>query len=437
MGAATPQTPLAVQFGAGNIGRGFMGELFHASGYRTVFVDVDRAVVDALQARGSYEVHHVTTESDTPVRISGVSALDARDTDAVARAVAGASVVCTAVGVRTLAAVTPALAQGILLRTRQAEMAPLNVITCENFVGAGRVLRDLVWREIENLSGATAPPEHLRGGSPDPPREGRGDALGNGVCAAGPETRRAKWSGHAPPLSRTEFDTRFGFVEAVVSRMVPLVPAEVRRRDPLWIACEPYARLPVDAKAFRGPVPRITGLEPVADILAYQRRKLASHNMSHAVAAYLGYQARHEFLWQAMADDGITRAVRASMDETGRALVSRFGFEPADERAYEEDLLQRYRNRALGDQVRRVAADPLRKLGREDRLIGSARLCLEENVEPAHLLVGIRAALGYNNPDDPAAVRLQEMLASRGRESVLRDVCGLSPDEPLFARLRE
>jgi mannitol-1-phosphate 5-dehydrogenase len=395
MGAATPQTPLAVQFGAGNIGRGFMGELFHASGYRTVFVDVDRAVVDALQARGSYEVHHVTTESDTPVRISGVSALDARDTDAVARAVAGASVVCTAVGVRTLAAVTPALAQGILLRTRQVETAPLNVITCENLVGAGRVLRDLVWREIEILSG------------------------------------------HAPPLSRTEFDTRFGFVEAVVSRMVPLVPAEVRRRDPLWIACEPYARLPVDAKAFRGPVPRITGLEPVADILAYQRRKLASHNMSHAVAAYLGYQARHEFLWQAMADDGITRAVRASMDETGRALVSRFGFEPADERAYEEDLLQRYRNRALGDQVRRVAADPLRKLGREDRLIGSARLCLEENVEPAHLLVGIRAALGYNNPDDPAAVRLQEMLASRGRESVLRDVCGLSPDDPLFARLRE
>jgi mannitol-1-phosphate 5-dehydrogenase len=58
-------------------------------------------------------------------------------------------------------------------------------------------------------------------------------------------------------------------------------------------------------------------------------------------------------------------------------------------------------------------------------------------VEPAHLLAGIRAALGYNNPDDPAAVRLQEMLATCGRESVLRDVCGLAPDEPLFARLRE
>ena len=393
MGAATSGPPVAVQFGAGNIGRGFMGELFHTSGYHTIFVDVDRTLVDAIASRGAYEVRHVTTESDTPVRISGVSALDARDTEAVARAVAGASVVCTAVGVRVLAAVAPALAQGILLRLGREAAEPLNVITCENLVGAGRILRDLVWHEIVRLSSRDL------------------------------------------PLTRPDFEGRFGFVEAVVSRMVPLVTDEVRRRDPLWVACEPYARLPVDGKAFRGPVPRIAGLEPVADILAYQRRKLASHNMSHAMAAYLGYQGRHEFIWQAMADAAIVRTVRAAMNETGRALASRFGFEPAEQRAYEDDLLDRYRNRALGDQVRRVAADPLRKLGREDRLIGSARLCLEEDVDPAHLLVGIRSALEYNNPDDAAAVRLQEMLATRGREGVLRAVCGLSPDDPLFARL--
>jgi mannitol-1-phosphate 5-dehydrogenase len=219
--------------------------------------------------------------------------------------------------------------------------------------------------------------------------------------------------------------------------MVPIVPAEVRLRDPLWIACEPYARLPVDAAAFRGPVPRIVGLEPVASILAYQRRKLASHNMSHAMAAYLGYQAGCEFIWQAMADASIVETVRGAMAETGRALASRFGFDPADQRAYETDLLERYRNRALGDQVRRVAADPMRKLGPEDRLVGAARLCLQEGVEPEHVLVGIRAALAYNDPGDAAAVRLQQMLASRGRNAVLREVCGLLPNEPLFAHLRE
>lgn len=400
-----PAAPVAVQFGAGNIGRGFLGELFHASGYRTVFVDVDPALVDALNRRGAYEVHHITNEGDAPVGISGVSALGAADLQAVARAVAGASVACTAVGVRALKAVAPALAQGILLRVRQGIEAPLNVITCENLVGAGCVLRDLVWAEIASPAGAAS-------------------QAGAGAAAR-------------PPLGRAEFEARFGFVEAVVSRMVPIVPDDVRRRDPLWIACEPYARLPVDARAFRGPVPRIAGLEPVASILAYQRRKLASHNMSHAVAAYLGYQAGCEFIWQAIADASIAGAVRGAMDETGRALVSRFGFDPAEQRAYQEDLLGRYGNRALGDQVRRVAADPLRKLGPEDRLIGSARLCFEEGVDPRFVVAGIRAALGYNNADDAGAVRLQEMLASRGREAVLRDVCGLSTGEPLYARLRE
>ena len=387
--------PIAVQFGAGNIGRGFMGELFGAGGYRTVFVDVDRTLVDAMNARGGYPVHHVTNAGDEAIAVSDVSALDARDAGAVADAVASAALACTAVGVRAMKDVAPVLALGIALRLHAPDTPALNIIACENRVGAGRHLRDLVWAEVEGLM-------------------------------AGGQCRR---------IDADAFDARFGFVEAVVSRMVPVVPDDVRRRDPLWIACEPYARLPVDGTAFRGPVPRITGLEPVPDIVAYQRRKLASHNMSHALAAYLGYPAGHEFIWQAMDDGAIFQAVRAAMDETGRALVSRFGFDPAAQQAHEDDLLERYRNRALGDQVRRVAADPLRKLGPQDRLIGSARLCLEEGVEPVHVIRGIRAALAYDCPQDPSAVALQKMLREGGRETVLREVCGLSPGEPLYARL--
>jgi mannitol-1-phosphate 5-dehydrogenase len=287
------------------------------------------------------------------------------------------------------------MAEGMARRLLYPGTGCLNVITCENLVGAGRFLRDLVRTELE-------------------PRVTVG-------------LRRS--------LSPREFDARFGFVEAVVSRMVPIVPDEIRRRDPLWIACEPYARLPVDGKAFRGPVPHIAGLEPVDNILAYQRRKLASHNMSHAVGAYLGYRAGHEFIWQAMEDPAVERVVRGAMEETGRALCLRFGFDSAAERAYEDDLCQRYLNRALGDQVRRVAADPLRKLGPDDRLIGSARLCLQEGVEPVHVIRGIRAALAYDNPADPVAVTLQDMLHARGLRSVLLDICGLVETEPLYARL--
>ncbi len=387
--------PAAVQIGAGNIGRGFMGECFARGGYRVTFIEVDPALLAALADRGAYDIHHVTDAGDRTVRVTGVRGVDARDTEASAEALTGCAVAATAVGVRALEAVAPTLAAGIARRLGRGG-PPLNVITCENLVGAGRHLRDLVWRELRRLA------------------EG----------------------GRAPRPDRAALEARVGFVEAVVSRMVPVVPEAIRRRDPLWIACEPYARLPVDASAIRGPVPHVAGLEPVEPIEAYQQRKLATHNMGHAVCAYLGYRAGHEFLWQAMADPAVEGVVRGAMDETGRALVARFGFDPADQRAHEADLRRRFRNRALGDQVARVAADPLRKLGPQDRLIGAARLCLEEGVEPTHVLRGIRAALAYDNPRDPSAVRLQQMLADRGRAHVLREVCGLAGGDPLLDRLR-
>ena len=393
----TSTQPIAVQIGAGNIGRGFMGELFARGGYRVTFVDVDRPLLAAIADRGAYDIHHVTSAGETVAAVTGVRGIDAHDVEATAEAVAGCDVAATAVGVRALEAVAPMLAAGIARRLARADVPPLSVITCENLMGAGRHLRDLVWRELGRLADA--------GGASRPDREA--------------------------------FEQQVGFVEAVVSRMVPRVPEDVRRRDPLWVACEPYARLPVDASAIRGPVPHLVGLEPVEPIEAYQQRKLATHNMSHAACAYLGQEAGHRFIWQAMEDPTVAEVVRAAMDETGRALVARFAFAPDAQRAHEADLRERYRNRALGDQVARVAADPLRKLGSHDRLIGSARLCLEEGVDPAAVLRAVRAALAYDHPDDPSAVRLQEMLAERGRRHVLEEVCGLSADDPLFERLMD
>jgi len=395
MSALVPDEPVAVQFGAGNIGRGFMGELFWAAGFRTVFVDVNRAVVDALNARGAYEIHHVSNQGDQVTTIDGVSALDAADSDAVADAVAGADLVSTAVGVRVLREVAPALAAGFSKRLDRPCAPPLDVITCENLIGAGRFLRDAVF-------------EHLR-------------------------SILAYTRGRMPAAEK--LDARFGFVEAVVSRMVPLVPESTRLRDPLWVACEPYCRLPVDAAAFRAPVPAIPGLEPVLNILAYQRRKLTMHNMSHATCAYLGYRAGHEFIWQAIEDPAIEAIVRGAVAEAAAALIARFSFDPQEERTYEEDLLARYSNRALADQVRRVAADPLRKLAPDDRLIGAARMCLEESVDPANIILAIRAAIEYDCPQDPAALKLHHMLRTRGRAQVLAEVCGLTEDEPLYRRL--
>ena len=376
----------AVHFGAGNIGRGFLGQLYHQSGYATVFVDVDDRIVAALNEQGRYDIQIVGPECRTnPVR--NVRAIHGRDAEAVADAVAGCSIASVAVGVRALPHVAPALAAGIARRA-DATGAPLDVVVCENLLDATARLRGAVLEAVDG--------EH------------------RGFVAE-----------------------RVGFVATVVSRMVPIVPEALRERHPLYIAVEAYSTLPVDATAFVAGVPPIEGFLPVANIAAHEERKLFCHNCGHALCAYPGHARGIELIADAVADPTVREVALGGLAETGAALIAKHGFEPAEHQAHVADLLGRFANRALGDTVFRVGRDPIRKLGRHDRLVGAALLCLGQGVEPTHLLEGIRAALAFDHPDDAEAARLQAMRRDGGVARVLREVCGLRPGEPLYGRIRE
>lgn len=377
----------AVHFGAGNIGRGFLGQLYHQSGYRTVFVDVDDRVVAALNAQGRYDIQIVGEERCEANPVRNVSAIHGEDVEAVAEAVAGCDLASCAVGVRALPRIAPSLAAG-LARRADGTAEPLNVVVCENLLDATDTLRQAVL-------GAT-------------------DAA-----------------------HRRFVRERVGFVATVVSRMVPIVPEEIRQRHPLYVAVEPYCTLPVHATAFVDGVPDVEGFLPVENIEAHEERKLFCHNCGHALCAYPGHQKGHELIADAVTDPEIRDLVAAGLAETGEALIARHGFDPAEHQAHVDDLLGRFANRALGDTVFRVGRDPIRKLGRHDRLVGAAQLCLDQGVEPSRVLEGIGAALRFDHPDDPQAARLQAMLAEGGPEAVLSEVCGLQPTDPLYERIRE
>ncbi|NMC83330.1 MAG: mannitol dehydrogenase [Armatimonadetes bacterium] len=371
----------AVVFGAGNIGRGFLGQLFHESGYVTVFVDVLEPLVEALNARGEYPVRIVDRQTKT-LTVRNVRALHSNDLDAVATELAAADIAATAVGGPVLPHIAPALASGIARRFVNPRALPLNIIVCENLIHAGPHLRALVQRYLD-------------------------------------------------PSLHGLLEERVGFVEASIGRMVPVMTPEVRAEDPLLIEVEAYCELPVDADGFRGPVPDIAHLLPLPNFGAIVERKLYVHNAGHASAAYLGYLRRCEFVWQAVEDPFIRRVTRGAMSESCLGLSRKHGVPLAELQAHAEDLLRRFHNKALGDQVARVAKDPMRKLGPEDRLIGAARMCLEQGVEPSNLALACAAALRFDDPNDPSAVRLQAVRAESGDEGVLTEVCRLSPGHPL------
>ncbi len=370
----------AVHFGAGNIGRGFLGQLYSQSGWRTVFVDVDPAVVAALNTRHAYQIDILGPRS-YKVDVGNVSAVDGRDLAAVAREIADADFIGASVGVNALPKAAPALAKGLEARAA-GKRAPVDVLVCENLLDAARILREQVLAQCSEAS-------------------------------------------------RKYVETCVGFVGSVVSRMAPIVAEEARRQDPLYVGVEEYAILPVDKRAFAAPIPDIKGMEPVENLHALEERKLFTHNCGHALCAFVGYKAGLEFIWQVVSEPELRQRVLEGLWESGEAQILKQGFTRPQHEAHIANLLDRFGNRQLGDTVYRVARDPIRKLGRRDRLVGAALLAMEYRVMPRRLVQGIVLALRYDEPKDEKAVELQSLIREKGIEAVLASVCGLSKGEQL------
>src|SRR5512139_2627741 len=134
----------SVIFGAGNIGRGFIGQLYSESGYAVTFVDIDRLLLDTLNERGQYMIRLVTNEGAAEVAVDPVRALHSGDLDAVAEAVSGAEIGATAVGAGVLKHIAPAVAEGIARRAQLGVTEPFNLLLCENLHGAAAIFREMV-----------------------------------------------------------------------------------------------------------------------------------------------------------------------------------------------------------------------------------------------------------------------------------------------------
>jgi mannitol-1-phosphate 5-dehydrogenase len=360
-------------YGAGNIGRGFIGQLFASSGYEVVFIDIAEPVIDALNSRGRYPVRVLSEASCADEWVEGVGAVNGRDAERAAETIAGAAVMATAVGVRVLPLIAPVIAGGIKKRFARTD-APLNIIICENLIDADKLLEKLIKENLDDGEKAL-------------------------------------------------FDKRIGLVEASVGRMVPVQTAGMRDGDPLRVCTEAYGFLPVDKEAFKGDVPKITGMIPCGRFDFYIERKLFIHNMGHAVCAYLGMLKGDGFIYETVRRTDILYIAQNAMLESALALSSKFGVPLAGLHFHIRDLLRRFSNKALGDTCARVGGDTARKLGPRDRLIGAMSCCREQGITPAFIAAGAAAALHC---------RLEETGGSTAKEAaaLLEEVSGLGASSP-------
>lgn len=384
---AEPEMKKAVQFGAGNIGRGFLGQLFFESGYETVFIDIDASLVSELNRCRSYPLQ-IVGNNPQELLVERVRAVNGRDIRAVAEEIKGAHIMATAIGVRVLRSLAPLVARGMEERAKLKVEEPIDLIIAENLLHSARIIKNYIFESV-----ATEYRDYV--------------------------------------------EEHLGLVESVVSRMVPVVSEEIRKKNPLSLRAEEYALLPVDRGGFKKGAPLLKGMVAYDNLKAYEERKLFTHNCGHALIAYLGYLRGYHYIYEAISDEGIREKVVGALEESGLALVKKHGFRAEEQEEHIEDLLRRFGNVALGDTVARVGRDPLRKLGSRERLIGSARLALEYGLKPEYLSLGIAAALHYDNPEDEQAVKLSREIKEKGIDWVLENICGLGGQRELAGMIKE
>jgi mannitol-1-phosphate 5-dehydrogenase len=175
----------ALHFGAGNIGRGFIGKLLADAGITLTFADVNQVVLDALNARHSYQVH-VVGENEQVDTVSGVNAVSSIGDDVI-DLIASVDLVTTAVGPVVLERIAPAVAKGLAKRKAQGNDAPLNIIACENMVRGTTQLKGHVltlWQTkikpgLKRTSALSIPPLTVSFRRQNPPPRPAGSDRGN------------------------------------------------------------------------------------------------------------------------------------------------------------------------------------------------------------------------------------------------------------------
>ena len=369
----------ALHFGAGKIGRGFIGAVLAQAGYEVVFVDAQTQVVEKINHQRGYCVHLVGNQTVVQ-RVEGVSALVADD-ELVVENFATADLVTTAVSMGRLADVAPVVARGIERRCSAGVTAPINIICCENGIRATSVLRDLVYVQLSAEAQSYA-------------------------------------------------DEFVGFADCGVDRIVPMVTLE----QPLDVAVEPYFEWCIDRTAIKGSLPQLAVAHFVDNIDAYISRKLFTLNTAHCTTAFLGALKGYKYIHEAICDSYIRQIVSGVMRECGAALVRKFDMEPEEQQKYAETILQRFANQRLGDTVSRVSRDPKRKLSPGLYFSHPISMALQFGVDVDYLATAVAAALKCRNADDPQSLELGEMIAQKGVENTVREVCKIE-DSGVLARI--
>lgn len=364
----------AVHFGAGNIGRGFIGALFSQSNYHVTFVDIAEKIINQLNTDEGYNVITAAEHPET-LAVQNVSGLNnLTQEQAVIKAIKEATYITTAIGPNVLPRIAPLIAKGLAERIKTSD-ENVYIIACENQISATDLLKSYIF-----------------------------DALDE-------ETK-------------AHMINKVFFFNSAVDRIVPIQ----HDQGSLDVLVESYYEWVVEAPE---DIPFVEGMTIVPDLAPFIERKLFTVNTGHAVIAYFGYLKGKETIDQTLRDSDIYEQVQQTLQETGNYLIKRYDLDREEHEAYITKIIERFKNPHLNDSVKRVGRAPIRKLGPQDRLIRPALEAKKAGLSYTYLAKAIAAALLFDPQEDKEAMKLQATIHEYGIEYVLKEMSGLEASNDL------
>ena len=371
----------ALHFGAGNIGRGFIGKIISEAGYEVIFADVNRQVIDQLNIDKEYEVEVVGENSKTDI-VKNASGIMSNEPEKVKEAGINVSLITTAVGPNVLKIIAGSFADIIKARKEKGMEEELNIIACENMVKGTTFLKENIYEKLNE--------------------------------------------------SEKEYaDKYIGFPDSAVDRIVPPVNAEGKK--PTYVVVEEFYEWIVDRNLIKGNL-ELEGMIKTDNLMAYIERKLFTLNTGHAITAYIGKYKKYKTIDESIKDADIRNIVKGAMGESGEVLINRYSFDREEHFKYIDKIIKRFENIYLKDDVERVGRQPLRKLGKNERLIKPLLGTLEYNTSNENLVTGIAYALKFDGSDEES-VKLSSMMKEKGLVETLKEVTENSIGEDITARV--
>lgn len=374
----------AVQFGAGAIGRGLLGDLLGESGYNIIFIDTDPEIVNQINSTNSFDLLEMKDNNIKTIKNSKAINILENEKEVI-EAVAKADIVTTSVGVNNLPNIATTIGKGILLRSRSEKSNKVDVLAFENAHMASNLLKKLI---LEKL----------------------------------------------PKLDKTVLDSNASFANTVTDRSVMNKTKD--GKSIIMVGDTFEASIAQDELSDPTSEPIKYG-DYTNKIGLYVDRKFFIVNGGHCIAAYLGSNKGYNYMWQSFTDDEIFLDVKKAMEEIGDMLSIKYEIEKVKMDEYIKFILDRYveTSRVNGDEIVRVGRNLIQKINKKDRLIMPALQIEAMNKPLSHLAKGIASAYLYDLKIDKQSQQVQAYIEEYGIDKAVNEFSGLDEDSLLYEEI--